>query len=938
MSRSLKRCVGVLFLFSLGWVGHNLLAEQAGISPWSKNPYYWQYNGKPVMLIGGSKDDNLFQIPDLKEHLDEMVAVGANYIRNTMSDRPDKGFEVYPFKKLENGKYDLNQWNDEYWQRFENLLKWTKERNIFVQIEVWDRFDYSRDNWEPHPYNPKNNINYTYEESGFAEHYPDHPGSNKQPFFFTTPYQRNNKVVFPYQERFVDKMLSYSLQYDHVLYCIDNETSGEEEWAKYWAEHIRRKAAQIGKKVCVTEMWDDWDLKAPRHRRTLDHPELYAFADISQNNHQKGQTHWDNFQWVRDYVKNQPRPLNSVKIYGADTGRYGNDQDGVERFWRLLLGGAAAVRFHRPDSGLGLNDKAKASIQAARKVESLVPWWELRPAMELLGNREANEAYAAAKPGEACVVFFCNGGEVTVNLSQWAAGEAKLRWINVSDGQWGPEGTTKAGGLVTLKTPQAGPWVAVILRNSPAVAARQTGSSDVKRSVPATLISWAEKAPQKQTAHGVLRVCPANPRYFTDDSGKAILMVGSHTWNNLVDMGPGDPPPAFDFPAYLDFLEKYNHNFIRMWTWELLTWDTAGNREPKAQVHVAFPHPWKRTGPGTARDGKPKFDLTQFDENYFSRLRERVKLAQARGIYVSIMLFEGWGLQFSPNAYESHPFHPDNNINGIKGDLDGDGKAVEIHELKDPRILEIQKAYVRHVIDTVNEFDNVLYEISNENHPPSTDWRYEMIRFIKAYESEKGRQHPVGMTFQYRGGSNKTLFDSPADWISPNPEGGYRDDPPAADGSKVIINDTDHLWGIGGNRTWVWKSFMRGMNPIFMDPYDGRVLSRGSNLAWTEDVRKAMGDVRKWSQRVDLTSMTPRPDLASTKYCLANPGKEYLVFFPEKTDRGEIQLVPGSYELRWFDTRARQEQPNGTLATSKESIFVKVPADGEWLLHVKAVQ
>ncbi|HOA53973.1 MAG TPA: hypothetical protein PKI05_17095, partial [Thermogutta sp.] len=271
-------------------------------------------------------------------------------------------------------------------------------------------------------------------------------------------------------------------------------------------------------------------------------------------------------------------------------------------------------------------------------------------------------------------------------------------------------------------------------------------------------------------------------------------------------------------------------------------------------------------------------------------------------------------------------------------DLDGDGKAVEIHELKDPRILEIQKAYVRHVIDTVNEFDNVLYEISNENHPPSTDWQYEMIRFIKAYESEKGRQHPVGMTFQYRGGSNKTLFDSPADWISPNPEGGYRDDPPAADGSKVIINDTDHLWGIGGNRTWVWKSFMRGMNPIFMDPYDGRILSRGSNLAWTEDVRKAMGDVRKWSQRVDLTSMTPRPDLASTKYCLANPGKEYLVFFPEKTDGTEIQLVPGRYELRWFDTRARQEQPNGTLATSKESMFVKVPADGEWLLHVKAVQ
>ena len=36
-------------------------------------------------------------------------------------------------------------WTDgteEYWQRFQNMLKWTAERKIIVQIEVWDRFDY----------------------------------------------------------------------------------------------------------------------------------------------------------------------------------------------------------------------------------------------------------------------------------------------------------------------------------------------------------------------------------------------------------------------------------------------------------------------------------------------------------------------------------------------------------------------------------------------------------------------------------------------------------------------------------------------------------------------------------------------------------------------------------------------------------------------------
>src|SRR5690606_28824649 len=70
------------------------------IRPWPANPWYWEHRGRPLVLLGTSKDDNLFQIPDLEAHLDEMAAVGANYIRNTMSDRRDGGFEVYPFARL----------------------------------------------------------------------------------------------------------------------------------------------------------------------------------------------------------------------------------------------------------------------------------------------------------------------------------------------------------------------------------------------------------------------------------------------------------------------------------------------------------------------------------------------------------------------------------------------------------------------------------------------------------------------------------------------------------------------------------------------------------------------------------------------------------------------------------------------------------------------
>jgi len=437
-------------------------ADETGIQPYAANPSYWQYKGKPVLLLGASKDDNLFQIPDLETHLDDMKAAGANVIRNTMSDRKDYGFEVYPFLQLPNGKYDLEQWNEEYWTRFSNMLQWTHDREIIVQIEVWDRFDYTQSRWPPHPYNPANNVNYSYEESGFAPEYPDHPGRNRQPFFFTTPKQRNNTVVLRFQNRFVDKMLSHTLNYDHVLYCMDNETSAEEAWAVYWSETIRQRAAERGQRVCVTEMWDDWNLRADRHKRTLDHPKRYDFADVSQNNQKKGQEHWDNFQWVRSYVSAHPRPLNTTKTYGADGGKFGDNNDALERWWRHIIGGAASARFHRPSSGLGLSKLSIASVKAARKLESLIKLWEVEPMQGLLLDRKDNQAFLAAKEGDAYALYLPDGGSIRLDLTD-AEGSFTVRWIDISSGEWSEKKDIQAGAPVTLIAPGRGHWVAAIL-------------------------------------------------------------------------------------------------------------------------------------------------------------------------------------------------------------------------------------------------------------------------------------------------------------------------------------------------------------------------------------------------------------------------------------------------------------------------------------------
>jgi hypothetical protein len=47
--------------------------------------------------------------------------------------------------------------------------------------------------------------------------------------------------------------------------------------------------------------------------------------------------------------------------------------------------------------------------------------------------------------------------------------------------------------------------------------------------------------------------------------------------------------------------------------------------------------------------------------------------------------------------------------------------------------------------------------------------------------------------------------------------------------------------------------------------------------------------------------MLPRSDFASSRYCLANPGVEYLVYLPDD-DRVEVYLgiEPQRFSVEWF--------------------------------------
>ena len=497
------------------------------------------------------------------------------------------------------------------------------------------------------------------------------------------------------------------------------------------------------------------------------------------------------------------------------------------------------------------------------------------------------------------------------------------------------------------------------------------------------------------SAAGPLVVSKANPRYFTiasEPDRKAIYLTGSHIWNNFHDgMGPGsdcaEVPEKSDFDAYLAFLKEHNHNFIRLWRWEQFRSQAAGGG-----YHLCMtPQPWSRTGQGTAKDGKPKFDLDSFNQEYFDRLRERVIAAGNEGIYVAVMLFDGWALHLSPapDHVEGHPFHARNNVNGVSIESIVDYQVLPL----DPRVQAIQEAYIRKVVDTLHDLPNVLWEVANESSGggsvdesfaqmmgfsevpdwgDSTEWQYWVIDVAKRHEQAMGYEpHPMGMTMQFpvtnQTKVNEPLYNSKAEWISPgyddeiftggrspmepeSPPSHWYDNPPANDGRRVVITDTDHYAPGKGDALWAWKSFLRGHHPILMDfgiiagvnPPDSAQESPGvPPYKAFEGARYAMGDTLRYAEKVNLIKMEPHPDLSSTGFVLANPGEEYLILQPNDTaDPFTVKLERGTYTVEWYSVNRRETNIDGQVSVDSvgdPKFLAPFDDGGPSVLYVKRI-
>lgn len=64
-------------------------------------------------------------------------------------------------------------------------------------------------------------------------------------------------VVRGFQDKFMDQLLSVTLRYDNVLYCMNNETHEDPAWGQYRIKFIESEADAQGKHVYTTDMFND---------------------------------------------------------------------------------------------------------------------------------------------------------------------------------------------------------------------------------------------------------------------------------------------------------------------------------------------------------------------------------------------------------------------------------------------------------------------------------------------------------------------------------------------------------------------------------------------------------------------------------------------------------------------------------------------------------
>ncbi len=464
------------------------------------------------------------------------------------------------------------------------------------------------------------------------------------------------------------------------------------------------------------------------------------------------------------------------------------------------------------------------------------------------------------------------------------------------------------------------------------------------------LAAVASAAVASAAVPGLLRVDSTNKRWLTNDAGKAIVLTGPHHWHINQNYKSG---PVLGWQNYQDTLKGDGSNFYRGWTW--------------SDTHFS---PFLYAG-------STPFNLNTVSTTWTGRLKARASRARRKGLYTSVMFFQGWSIQDHPvggrglrtdNPWAAHPFHVLNNRNAINGDFASPYQGSEIHadrsEAMSNAITNLQKKYLQYVVSNLRSLNNIIWEISNES-PGGTayrNWQNVMVNAIRA----KDTSHLILVSC--RGGESfGSMKNTSAELVafcldskgrSANP------DPPHADGSRVFIADSDHLQPtMTKSKTWAWKYFLRGYHPWFMDLTEAK--PNWTRISWNPnaytEVPPSLGAVRKVADSTNLRMLVPQAKATTAPvkyvnyaagkifalYSTDNPraksgnwadGKEYLILGEAGRTLKicNLQSSPTTvYNYEWLDLKTGGRRAAGTFAKKTGSCKNRRNTTGDWaVLHI----
>lgn len=208
-----------------------------------------------------------------------------------------------------------------------------------------------------------------------------------------------------------------------------------------------------------------------------------------------------------------------------------------------------------------------------------------------------------------------------------------------------------------------------------------------------------EQLVDEPKANGPISLHPENPHYFLYKGKTMAIISSAEHYGAVLNLD-------FDYKKYLETLAGDGMNYTRMFTgtyFEIPGKSFGIQHNPLAPEKGRVITPWATV---TDTSGKIRYDLGTWNDAYFDRLKDFVRLAADKDIIVEVTLFSSI---YSDELWNINPQNPANSIN-----IDEALPRRDAQTLNNGKLFAYQAELVRKMVHELNAFDNFFFEIQNE--------------------------------------------------------------------------------------------------------------------------------------------------------------------------------------------------------------------------------